>query len=274
MLEDMKLAAKLSLVLVWGLAGRGVAQGVDADAGNPYARISDRNAFALKDPPPLPDPTATIVQPPQKITLLGIVSWGKVEVIFKVPVAPKPGEQAKDTSFTLGAGERAGEIEVVDIDPATGTVKFVNNKVPQTLTLEKDGLKPSGAPPPAGAPAMPGIIPAPRPVPVPGGGVPTAGAAPNLPAVGGTPVTTFGGNPGGSQFGGAANVRRELRVPGTTAAGYAGATGAPAPGTSQTPATPSLEEHTIILEVARKLTQEKVDAGLMPPLPPTAITGK
>lgn len=272
MLCDMKLVAKLSLVLACGLAGRSTALGINDEGGNPYATIADRNAFQLKAPPPPPDPNVKPVQPPQKITLLGIVSWGKIEVIFKTLASLKPGDPPKETSFTLGVGERTGEITVEAIDPATGTVKFSNNGVTDIRTLEKDGLKPSGSAPAAGGPAVPSIIPAP--MPVPAAGVPMTGTAPGIPAPGGSAVTTFGGNTAGGQFGGAATVRRELRVSPTTAAGYAGATGVPAGGASQNPVTPSLEEHTVILEVARKLTQDKVDAGLMPPLPPTPITGK
>ena len=105
---------------------------------NPYAKtILDRNIFNLNKgrpaeivvPPPLPPP---------RITLQGLTNIvGRRQVLFQVQMPAKPGEPAK--SCVLSEGERWGEIEVLAIDEKSGTVKFNNHGVLQTLNLKDNG---------------------------------------------------------------------------------------------------------------------------------------
>lgn len=223
------------MVLAGGLAWAGTALGVTAGSGNPYAAIADRNVFSLRAPPP-PPTNEVAVTPPQKITLLGIVTaFGRKEVLFKTMASSKPPEAPKETSYSMGIGERQGEVDILEIDDVAGSVKVMNHNVPQTLTLEKDGLKPSGSAAPTGLPAVPGVVPSVRPFPA----VPMAGAGISLPS-------PAGGNNSVTTFGGAASLKRELRVPSatpTTAAGYAGASGQTIGGMVATPGAANLPNH-------------------------------
>jgi hypothetical protein len=50
--------------------------------------------------------------------------------------AKSPGT-AKETSHVLSEGERVGEIEVLEINVLSGTVKFKNHGVEASLALRK-----------------------------------------------------------------------------------------------------------------------------------------
>lgn len=259
-----------------GLAGGLILQisvfALTPDAGNPYAPIVDRNVFALRPPPP-PKSEEPPVAPPQKITLQGIVSaFGKKQVMFKTMMpGTKPGEAPKETSFMLSEGERAGEIEILGINETAGAIKVKNNGIEQSLTLEKDGMKPQGGPGvvPGVVPGLPGVPGAPGAVPhaVPMTGVPVTGGVP-APAAGST-VTTFGN---------AASTQRPLRVTPatpTTASGYNGVYNA-APqiaGQTLTETKPTISalEQIALLEVNRRLSEDKVKRGEIPPLPPPPL---
>ena len=262
----MKNCGKIVLGLAGGLMLDSAAFGISADSGNPYGLIADRNVFSLKSPP-LPDTNVVAVTPPQKVTLLGIVSaFGREEVILKTLAIMKPGEAAKETTFSVGVGERQGEIDVLDIDHIAGSVKVKNHNVEQLLTLEKDGLKPAGGPVPNGLPAIPGVVPMAQPIP----GVPMTGGVPAPSPYGGGTVTSFGG---------AANVKRELRVP-TTAAGYSAASGNAAGAAVASPGAGTLPNHMVNWppennsmspeeQAASHLVQAGADKnGQMPPFPP------
>ena len=250
----MKHVGKVAICLASGLALQTGLPAVTADnAGNPYAGIVDRNVFALKPPPPppvAPDPNVTS---PQKIILTGIVkAFGKKRVFFKTPPTGKPGE--KEASFMLSESERAGEIEVLEINEALGTIRVRNHGLEQALSLEKDGMKPPGsgaAAAPGGMPLAAGAFPA-----VPGAGVPNFGT-PNMGVPGGagtspalTPVPTFGG-------GGAASVQRPLRIiPPQTARPQV------------QPQAMDPAEQAAVMELHRAATFDQVLRGEHPPLPP------
>ncbi len=125
---------------------------------NPYKAIVDRNVFGLKPPPPPVDPNleAAAKNPPPKITLTGITTiLGNKRALMKTPpAAVKPGEQPREQSYILSEGQRDGDMEVVQIDEKTGSVKLVYAGTPITLTFEKDGPKaaPGGLPAPVGMP--------------------------------------------------------------------------------------------------------------------------
>lgn len=158
----MKFAGQI-IGLVVLLAGGRAGAGDLALAAHPYAVVVERNIFGLV-PIPVVDPAATAppANPPPKITPNGIMSiFGKVQVLFKVPSKPKPGQPAKDESYVLCEGERQDDIEVMKIDEAGGLVTFKNHGEVQQLTLANAPNISTPAAPAAGAG---------------GGGIPVPGA--------------------------------------------------------------------------------------------------
>lgn len=160
----------------------------DTDA-NPYAHtIVSRNAFGLKTPPPPPNPEDLVKKdPPPKILLQGLTTiLGRRQVLYKVQVPAKPGQQAKEESFVAAEGERNGEIEVVEIDEVAGVVKFNNHGLNESLNMKEHVAKAVGGTPPAMPLAQPGVV-APA---IPGLPRPTAMVNPTPTA--GSSVTTIG----------------------------------------------------------------------------------
>ena len=210
----MKHVGKVAICLASGLVLQTGLPAVTADnSANPYAGIVDRNVFALKPAPPPPPPVDPNVTPPQKIILTGIVkAFGKKQVFFKTPPTGRPGEAAKEASFMLSEGERAGDIEVLEINEALGTIRVRNHGLEQPLSLEKDGMKPSSggvAGAPGSIPLAPGAFP-----PVPGISVPRVGySGGGGQGAGLTPVPTMSGGGGvGGGGSGASTVQRPLRI--------------------------------------------------------------
>ena len=266
-IQTMRHGEKVAICLAGGLALHTGASAVTTDvSGNPYAGIIDRNVFALKPAPPPPLPPGPPEQPPQKIVLTGIVNaWGKKQVLFKTPMVGKPGEAPKETSFMLKEGERAGEIEILEINEVLGTVRVKNHKLEQALSLKDDGMKPQGGP--GGGPgALPGVPNFGTPnLGVTGGGVPNmgvpgSGVGPSL-----TPVPNYGG--------GAASIQRPLRVITPPTANAQAQAQALAQAQAQ-PKPMSPEEQVVMMEINRKLTAEKVAKGELPPIPDTLFTPK
>lgn len=193
----MKYRGKIAFCIAVGMGLQLSAHALTMDPNNPYKPIVDRNVFSLKAAPTAAPQTEVVTStPPPKVTLLGIVSsLGKKEVIFKALAANKPGEAPKEATFNLGVKEMQADFEVEDIDHKAGTVRLKNHNVEQFLSLEKDGMKPTGG---GGAPGAPGVAQAP-----------------------GGPAAVPGNNP--SPFGGA-NMQRPIRPPTTpTATNGAGA---------------------------------------------------
>ena len=263
----MKHGGKVAICLAGGLALNMGAHAVNADSpDNPYSGIVERNVFALKPAPPPPSAEPPPA-PPQKIILTGIMNaWGKKQVFFKTPPTGRPGEAAKETTYMLSEGERAGEIEVVEINVVAGTVKFKNHGQPDDRSLEKDGMKPQGG----GGGAVPGSM------PMAAGGFPAvpnmaapnfgtpAGGVPAAPASSMTPVPTLGG-------GGAAAVQRPLRiVPPQSATAQALVQAQPQ--RQAPPPVISHEEQVALMEIHRVTTAPQVASGELPPLPPTEAT--
>lgn len=228
-----------------------VACAATADAGNPYAdTIVGRNVFSLKTPPPPPNPEDLVKKdPPPKILLQGLTTiLGRRQVLFKVQLAAKPGQPAKEESYVLTEGERQGEIEVLEIDENAGVVKFNNHGTVEPLNMKDHVAKaPVGAPPPLalpqpGRPSLPGIPP------------PTASVnpAPSGPSV----VTTFGA--GSGQI-----PTRSMRTSSATFGGVPGAA------SGQEQAVPQLDpEATAVLYQANQMKNEELTkAGMLPKMP-------
>lgn len=142
---------------------------------NPYTAIVKRNTFALKPALPAPSPVTPSAAPPPNVSLQGISTiLGRAQALLKVKIAPKPPEAAKELSLVLDVGQREGDVEVLAIDPAAGTVSLSNQGTPLTLNI-KDADKPAAGPaitaPIAQLPSgIPGGLPQPGPKPQIGSG--------------------------------------------------------------------------------------------------------
>ncbi|HXP61667.1 MAG TPA: hypothetical protein VN829_14320 [Dongiaceae bacterium] len=177
---------KMLAGILYSLAlGAGAQAAVNDSQTNPYQPIVARNVFGLKPPPP-PASTEPPKPPPPKITLTGIFTvLGPKKAILKATLPPKPGEPAKEQTFTLAEGEREGEIEVLKIDVKNATVKVNDYGVETNLVFDKITSTtvagaappppgPGGVPPPGGNPFSQGGKSIPRTLRLPGASVPSA----------------------------------------------------------------------------------------------------
>jgi hypothetical protein len=89
-----------------------------------------------------------------KITLAGISTFERKCVLLKVRAPAGLGEQAKEWSCILGEGQRAGPVEVLEIDPETGSARVNNSGTIVVLTFEKDGPVLRNAQPPLEPPSV------------------------------------------------------------------------------------------------------------------------
>lgn len=234
---------------------------------NPYQAIASRNVFALKPPPPPPDPNAAPPPDLPQIKLQGISSlFGSRRVLVKLVEKAKPGQQAKEEALILKEGERYRDVEVVAIDPASGTVRFNNHGTEVVMTMDKDAEKPPAGPAPTAPPAAPAVamarpgMPQPMPVPTAGPNAPpppiAAAGVVHTPAPGANPTVATPAPP--------------------TAPGIALAAGGGPHGQAPTPAPPpppplSREEQEILIEINRLRYQQEGDPRAKL-LPPTTLT--
>jgi hypothetical protein len=150
-----------------------------ADQANPYQSIVDRNAFGLREPPPLPAPPAPPPPPPVARPII------------------------KPQNMILSENERQGEIEVKSIDMEKNEVVLSVSGFITNVTFAK---KEASAPTPPGRPPVPGRILVPNTGSVPGRPPSAASASP--PSGGGptiisrnsprSAVTLLGGNASGA----------------------------------------------------------------------------
>jgi len=239
----------------------GLVVGVGQCAVNPYSEaITNRNVFALKEPPP--PPAQTEVSPPAaKITLIGIANvMGRRKAVLKAETGrPKPaiaGQPApgQEPPIVLEEGGMLDGISLVSIDERNGSVKVDNNGEVLVLTFERDGLKaPSGAASPTQSPGLPNRQPEFAGLPRPGGmanqlggvGMGQAGLPSSAPGTGGA-----GGSLGGIGLpasGGGSLPQREVRAQqgNLTAA-----------------------EAFVLTEVNREKNDALIKAGILPRMPP------
>ena len=171
--------------------------------------------------------------------------FGKLQVLFKVAGVTHPGLPPKDESYVMCAGDRQDDIEVQKIDEQAAVITFNNHGVVQELPLVPS-TGGGGAPAPAG-----GIPPPPMSMP---------GTAPDN---------------GGAHFGFGGRFGRGRNV---VSAGNPNADAPPSSGTTNPSATAPAQEplspeaQVIMIEANRMATQDAVNRGEMPPLPPTELT--
>lgn len=277
-----KIVSCAAAGLIWCLAASAAAENA-----MPYAGIIERNVFGLKPAPPPPDPELS-KPPPPKITLTGITDiLGKKLALMETPPPPaKAGETAKSKqSYMLSVGQRKDDIEVLDIDFASRSVKVNNGGQEFTLTLEKDGPKtgsggggpaplPGAAPTGFGAPGGPsGFAPAaasgPAHFPMPvrptrtSPGMASAGSA-YQPAASG-----FGAPVGAGGFGAGAPLAMN-GVGGNAPLGYGNAGAGAQQALAQQQQQPALtpEQQILMMEAEREANKNNPN---FPPLPPTPM---
>src|SRR6266446_5843701 len=175
--KAMKRSGKALVCMLGGFVLCTGGNAITADtSGNPYDAIVERNVFGLKPIPPVvpPEPPKP---PTPKMTLTGIMTLGgSKRALFKVQMPPKPPKPAGEESFILREGEREGDVEVVEIDEAAGSIKVKYLDILIPVTFDKD-IKASsaaapGAPPPNPFAAPPQPTPAANPFAPQGGGNP------------------------------------------------------------------------------------------------------
>ena len=214
----------------------------------PYETIVARNIFGLLPiPPPDTNPPAPI-DPPPKIVPTGIMTiFGRDQALFKAGTKPKPGQAPKEQSYVLSEGEREDDIEVVKIDHAKSEVTFNNHGTVQTLPLVPD-TNPSGGS--SGG----------------GGGGSFFNSSPN---------GSSGGIPRPNMISAAdrANMfrARQQAAAGGMNPGQPSGNGQSSEGSIEDQVMAAARNMAII-EQNRLATQDAVDNGQMPPIPPTMLT--
>ena len=249
----MNFFVKWTLLLAVAVTISAVRADDLAVAANPYSAIAERNVFALVPIPTNPPVSETpLADPPPKITPNGTMSiFGKVQALFKVTPKAMPNQPAKDISYVMAEGERQDEIEVVKIDEEKRVITFNNHGTVQELAL-------------VDAPKQ--TIPAPS-----GSGVGGTGAM-----LGGAGVPAPGASAGanlGSMLGRAKARAAAAQNTGDEAApSLANAAGGGVNPQANKAEELSPEAQVIMIEANRLATQDLVDQGKMPPLPPTLLT--
>jgi hypothetical protein len=146
------------------------------DHANPYRRLTLRNAFAIKPPPPpapvLPPPAVT--NPPVTLPIF-VTGFSLLKGVKKVYlVVNRPGSKSPDY-VTASEGEEFEGFQVIEINPRQESVRVLNAGNEVTLNFKDNGMK-SVAGGAGTVPGGPSSIPAPR----PSAGVGAAGAGPTI----------------------------------------------------------------------------------------------
>jgi hypothetical protein len=113
-------------------------------ADNPYRSILQRNVFGLRPHPPMASEPLHAPIPKVHLTGIATILKGK-RALLKVEFPTKPPERPKEESLILKEGQRAGPIEVLEINEKTDQVKVNNSGTITNLTFEK--LAPTPQPP-------------------------------------------------------------------------------------------------------------------------------
>ncbi len=181
--------------LALGLGGVLLAVALRADvngpADHPYQAIIDRNAFGLKPPPQVVNPTPTNPVVPVNVKFTGITSNSRGKKAWLM-IPAQPGKNTNPEYLNgLAEHEKQGEIEVLEINVKESKVKILNAGSLVELTVKDNGLPTPAALPVPGVPlnsyGAPSALPTPGLVPPPGtlpSAFKTAGATPNVGAYG------------------------------------------------------------------------------------------
>jgi hypothetical protein len=165
--------------------------------GHPYARISSRNAFGVKPPPPPPAPEP-VVEPPKEKPDFFLSGFTSIDGEKRAFIAMQPKGKPLEYREPLIQGVEDDGLKLVDIDEEAEAVRIEYNGEEISLTLADNAPKATAVPAVQAAPGtpggatgtFPGISPnGPRPTQVPG----LTGANFNGSTVGGTPTSMNSG---------------------------------------------------------------------------------
>ena len=109
---------------------------------NPYAAIIERNVFALREPSPAAPPPAPapVAADTSELVLTGVVDFRTIK--WALLTCTERGKTARQ--YTLGVGQRQDNIEVLDIDAESATVRVRHGNAERVLSFQKPG-KPEDA---------------------------------------------------------------------------------------------------------------------------------
>jgi hypothetical protein len=261
----MRFNKLLTLVTAGACLWAGVV-GSHADSpDNPYAAITARNVFGLKDPPPAGSTlTNAVPAAPPNIKITGVSRLFNIKrahfiVVDNVtPVPGKPVAPAETNYVSLSEGAEKDNLRVVTIDEKAGTAKVVISGIERIMTLENDGLKiPIGAMQP-----LPGMVAGPVPGMPPGSLAPTPGMPGMPPNIARAPMpTAVSAMPGtaGAQTS-ASDINSQLQsIPSRrvrSSPGYQA---------TQPPLTGAQAE--MLMQTYGELNRDRINQGLLPPLP-------
>ncbi len=219
-------------------AGGGADQVGDADNGNPYGIITNRNPFRMNPPPIVQTVVPVAAEVPEVIFSGTMINAGHQKAMFAVRVKPSKdprvaaaaGPQETTTYLCLAEGDTEGPVQLLKITKGGEEVEIMNSGTRMTLNMKDNGFAKESPAPRGGGPAgmvrnLPGANPN---IPMPGPMQGQAGAA--------------GGDYGGLKVAGAANesYRGGVNVAGFNGANPTGGTliGGNRGGTPQTISTP------------------------------------
>jgi hypothetical protein len=192
--------------------------------------------------------------------------FGRDQALFKAGNMARPGQPSKEEAYVLSEGERQDDIEVVKIDHVDGIITFNNHGTFQELPLvpakDSGGNAGGGLDVPNGLPRFP-VANIPRPRPMIG-----AAMRGDQPAGIGMNSSNLGQASGGANLSGNFGHMNLL-----------GNGGFQSPINQQSSPQNNIEDQVMSaakdmaqIELNRIATQDLVDQGRMPPLPPTMMT--
>lgn len=140
-------------------ARSGEAAPASLGPANPYRDIVTRNTFGLR-PISAPAPPESYGGPPPRLALTGITTiLGDKRALLKVgPSSSKPGEGPKaEESFVLAEGQRHGELQLLQVNEQTGSVRVNQGGTIMTLVFQSREA-PGAEPTAAHSAGTPGIV--------------------------------------------------------------------------------------------------------------------
>lgn len=110
---------------------------LDSAETNPYAIISQRNVFGLREPPPviIAKPIAVPTNDLPELMLTGIADFPKAK--WALLTSTERGKQPR--RYTLKPGDKEGDLQVVAIDAEAGTVHVLHGSRELVLTFDTHG---------------------------------------------------------------------------------------------------------------------------------------
>jgi hypothetical protein len=121
--------------MISAVAGILIAASVPANSQNPYAAITERNIFGLREPPPPPPPPvpAPVANDTSELTLTGVVDFQTAK--WALLTCTERGKSPRP--YTLSVGQKQDNLEVLEINAEAATVRVRNGSEEIVLTFDK-----------------------------------------------------------------------------------------------------------------------------------------